>query len=310
MLRPIVRNVSPGPVYGEYFADPFVWRHEDRFYAIGTGPQEAEGTRDNLIFPLLVSDDLKEWQKLGKALERPVGDWGNNFWAPEVAFINGTFYLYYSVGFGDTQHQMRVASSRKPDGPYTDCGVTLLGPPECPFAIDPHPFRDAEGVWHLFYATDFLNEDAPHRAGTGLMVAEMSSPTRLKDAGRIVLRARCDWQCFQRSRQIYGGKWDWHTLEGPCVLRRHGRYYCLYSGGRWENDTYGVDYGVAEDITGPYSDAGNDAGARVLRTIPGKMIGPGHNSVVEHDGKDWIVFHAWDSGMNARRMYTGELCWE
>ena len=26
------------PVYPYYFADPFVWKHEGRYYAVGTGP--------------------------------------------------------------------------------------------------------------------------------------------------------------------------------------------------------------------------------------------------------------------------------
>jgi len=31
---------------------------------------------------------------------------------------------------------------------------------------------------------------------------------------------------------------------------------------------------------GPYSDAGNEAGPRVLRSIPGCVLGPGHNCVI------------------------------
>jgi len=44
---------------------------------------------------------------------------------------------------------------------------------------------------------------------------------------------------------MYGRVWDWHTLEGPFVRKHDGRYYCFYSGGRWETESYGVDYGVA-----------------------------------------------------------------
>jgi hypothetical protein len=31
------------PVYGGYFADPFVWKFQDTHYAIGTGALEASG---------------------------------------------------------------------------------------------------------------------------------------------------------------------------------------------------------------------------------------------------------------------------
>ena len=109
---------------------------------------------------------------------------------------------------------------------------------------------------------------------------------------------------------MYGSTYDWHTLEGPFVRKHNGRYYCFYSGGRWENETYGVDYGVADNVHGPYSDEGSESGPRVLRTVPGEIIGPGHNSIVTGaDGGDWIVFHGWDARMTARRMFIERLVW-
>jgi hypothetical protein len=57
------------------------------------------------------------------------------------------------------------------------------------------------------------------------------------------------------------------------------------TGDRWENDSYGVDYGVAEAPMGPYADMALASGARVLRTAPGSALGPGHNSVVVGAGR-------------------------
>ena len=110
---------------------------------------------------------------------------------------------------------------------------------------------------------------------------------------------------------MYGRMWDWHTLEGPCVWKHGGNYYCFYSGGRWENETYGVDYGVASAVVEPYLDAGNERGPRVLRTVAGRLIGPGHNTIVRgpDGGTDFIVYHAWDSGMTKRQMFVSELRW-
>jgi beta-xylosidase len=236
--------------------------------------------------------------------------WGKNFWAPEVAFAEGKFYLYYSVGHEYKNHQLHVATSDSPLGPYRDCGIALIDPNRCPFAIDAHPFRDDDGQWYLFYARDFLDSAGDVRPGTALMVARLQTMTRLADEGRVVLRARSDWQRFQFERPMYRGIYDWHTLEGPCVRKHEGRYYCFYSGGRWENETYGVDYGVADHVMGLYSDKGNESGPRVLRTIPGDLIGPGHNSIViGPDGEDYIVYHAWDAAMTARRMFIDHLVW-
>jgi beta-xylosidase len=263
-----------------------------------------------MVFPLLRSPDLIEWQPAGRALLRPDAELGMNFWAPEVAWNAGKFYLYYSVGFGDAKHQLRVATSDTPLGPFQDVGHPLLDPARCAFAIDAHPFRDDDGKWYLFIAQDFLDSSGEVRPGTALSVVPMESMTELRDEPRTVLRARHDWQRFQSNRSMYGGTHDWHTLEGPFVKKHAGRYYCFYSAGRWENETYGVDYAIADHVLGPYSDSGNERGARVLHTIPGQLIGPGHNSIVTApNGQDYIAYHAWDAAMSARRMFIDPLIW-
>jgi len=305
------KQTHTNPVYGSYFADPFVWKFQDVYYAIGTGELEANGQSVGKVFPVLQSTDFFQWTFASSAMLRPDSRLGENFWAPAIAYDHEKFYLYYSVGHGDKNHQLRVATSDSPQGPYKDSGKSLLDPHVCSFAIDPHPFRDNDGRWYLFYARDFLDSSNNVRPGTALMVACMKSMNELEDEGRTVLRARSNWQRFKANRLMYGRNFDWHTLEGPCVCRHEGRYYCSYSGGCWQNETYGVDYGVAEHVLGPYSDLGNERGPRVLKTVPNRVIGPGHNSIIRGpDGEtDYIVYHAWDKQMKLRRMFIDELSW-
>ena len=311
------------PLYNGYFADPFVWKAHGTWHAIGTGALEAGGElsdakratpgfgSETRIFPMLRSDDFVTWHPIKPALQPPDPALGSDFWAPEVACHENAYYLYYSVGAGDKGHQLRVARSEHPMGPYRDTGVALVNPRVTPFAIDAHPFQDVDGQWYLFYAQDFLDTDNGARAGTALMVDRLIAVTTLAGEGRTVLRARSDWQRWERGRAMYGATWDWHTIEGPFVRLHDGRYYCFYSGGRWETEGYGVDYAVADHVMGPYSDAGNEAGARVLRTEPEKVIGPGHCSIVTGpDGKtDYMIYHAWDSAMTARRICMDALVW-
>ncbi|HET7624068.1 MAG TPA: family 43 glycosylhydrolase, partial [Verrucomicrobiae bacterium] len=124
-------------------------------------------------------------------------------------------------------------------------------------------------------------------------------------------RARSDWQRFQANRPMYDRIWDWHTIEGPFLRKHGGRYYCFYSGGRWENETYGLDFCVSDHVTGPYSDEGNENGPRVLRTVPGQVIGPGHACVATGpDGEtEFLIYHAWDKNMKARQMFIDRLVW-
>jgi len=312
------------PVYPHYFADPFVWEHEGKYFAVGTGPVTpvTHATDKDLkpqklgshhfAFPLLTSNDLCHWELHGGGLKVP--DWAatGEFWAPEVAYADGTFYMYYSVATRGLEHGLRVAAASQPTGPFEDVGP-LLSPKayDCPFAIDAHPFRDTDGQWYLFYSTDFLDVSQGKRAGTGLVVERLVNMTQLAGDRQIVMRANADWHLFKAQREMYGQVYDWHTLEGPCVRKHNGLYYCFYSGGCYEGQGYGVDYGVADNIMGPYSNEGCSMGARVLRTVPGKVLGPGHHSIVRGPDREteYIVYHAWDVGMTARRMCIDKLYW-
>src|SRR5579884_456659 len=187
------------PVYDGYFADPFVWRVADTYWAIGTG--SAVGGRQ---FPLLRSGDLVHWEPAGGALAPAAGFEGAHFWAPEVAYEAGTFYLYYSAGRSDEDHRLMVAASDRPQGPYKPVAGPLVDPNVRPFTIDPHPFRDDDGQWYLFYARDFLDADAGNRAGTALVVDRLEQMTRLAGRETTVLRARHGWQLFLAQRPMYG----------------------------------------------------------------------------------------------------------
>jgi GH43 family beta-xylosidase len=218
--------------------------------------------------------------------------------------------MYYSAasGPGDESHRLRVATAEQPAGPFRDMGKILL--PEEGFAIDAHPFQDPkDGQWYLFFAKDFFNE----RVGTGIAVVPLADDliTPL-DGPRTVLRASSDWHIYQRNRTIYDRTWEaWHTLEGPYVLYHKDLYYCLYSGGSWQTADYGVGFGVAEHPLGPYRDEWSAEGPAILRGIPGRVLGPGHCSVVTapDDRTELLVYHAWDAEATARRMCIDPLEW-
>lgn len=291
------------PVYPEIMADPFVLRHEGRYYAYGTAPGSAAGGR----FPVLASHDLVHWEHLGYAIDQPGEE---HFWAPEVAFADGRFYLYYSSGDEEGRHhKLRVAVADRPAGPFVDSGVLLV--PSEPFSIDAHPFRDEDGQWYLFYCVDFLEQEGDHRIGTGIVVDRLLDMTRLEGKPVLVARPHADWHLFKRGRAMYDAVYDWHTVEGASVLRHDGRYYCFYSGGAWERENYGVSYMLADHPLGPW-ERPPEGERPLMSSREGQVIGPGHNSfTVSPDGSQtWIVYHAWDVGMSGRRMCIDPLVWE
>jgi GH43 family beta-xylosidase len=297
MLRTYTNPVYPGD-----FPDPFVLRFNGRYYAYATGFAE-----DGRAFRMLSSEDLVHWNAEGGALPRLELEGAELYWAPEVAYADGRFYMYYATGRdADPDHHLRVAVAEHPLGPWTDAGLNLT--PSEIFAIDAHPFRDpVDGQWYLFYARDRLEEPF---AGTGLAVDRLVAMDRLEGAPRDVLRPFAAWQVFELKRAVKKGL-DWYTVEGPFVVREGGRYVCFYSGGRWENPNYGVGFAVADHPLGPWVEETGREGPPVLTTLPDHVIGPGHNSVVI--GPDlvtqYVVYHGWDPACTARYPRIDALGW-
>ena len=290
-----------GALYDGYFADPFVLRDGNTWIAYGTDPTAPAGST---IFEALESRDLSVWTSRGQVLTRPDPSLGSDFWAPEVVRWGDAYWMYYSVGHGIDGHHIRVARADSPLGPFVDVGLPLT--PAGLFAIDAHPFRDEEGDWYLFYARDVLTGKRP---GTSIVVDRLLSPTTLAGTPVSVLAPFADWQIYERDRQIYGSRFDWHTLEGPSVVFRAGRYWMTYSGGSWEGAGYGVSWASASHPLGPWTPAPEQA-PRLLRTA-GDLIGPGHNSLTTAaDGSDVIVFHSWDLTRSRRQLHSAAVLFD
>lgn len=286
------------PVHDSYFADPFVLSVDGGYLAYGTGK-----IVDGRIFEILWSHDLVSWRSVGGALRPVTDDLGTTYWAPEVVHEAGRYWLYYSVGEGDIGHHIRVASADNPLGPFIDCGENLT--PHETFAIDAHPFRDIDGTWYLYYARDVLNAE---HVGTHLAVDLLDSPTSLRGAPTAVLAPTAAWQLYEADRMIYDRICDWYTLEGPTVRRHDGRYFCFYSGGSWQGSGYAVSWALSDHPLGPWREQSTPH--KLLQTVPGRVIGPGHNSVITTPGgADVLIYHAWDRDHERRRLCIDPLTW-
>ena len=84
-----------------YGADPFVLfdKKSGAYYCYSTSNSESSNQ-----FYLDKSYDLKEWTRLGYALDCSKNCWGKDwFWAPECYYNenNGYYYLFYSARVKD-----------------------------------------------------------------------------------------------------------------------------------------------------------------------------------------------------------------
>ena len=292
--------MSADPVWDGYFADPFLLATDDGFVAYGSG---KPFTGSGASFEALVSADLRAWRSAGTAF---TGDpaIGSDCWAPEVVEADGAWWMYYSAGFGIRGHHLRVARADSPLGPFIDTGVNLT--PNESFAIDASPFQDTDGTRYLFFARDVLDAERP---GTHLAVRRMISMTELDPKTVPVLAPNANWQLYEANRAMYGRRLDWHTLEGPTVVRRGDTYVLLYSGGSWEGPDYGVSFATAPSPLGPWSHQSTDVPLVLSRALTNQR-GPGHNSVLEQTDGTWLtVYHAWNENGTRRQLYVEPLHW-
>ena len=253
---------------------------------------------------------MAKWQHLGDALPvKPA--WASrtqDFWAPHVARVEGRYLLYYSAkpdaALDDPARGLclAVATSERPEGPFTDIGAPLLCGPGF-VNIDPMLFDDpATGKRLLYWGSGFAPIKVQELTADGLAFAPGSV------AIDLVAPVPTDDPANYR-----------RLIEGVWVTYREGWYYLFFSGDNCcgPKAHYAVMVARSRSATGPF-DVKPDNGGVILAASPG-WIAPGHNALIETADETLILYHAVDAArprarpedeINTRRiMLTAPLVW-
>jgi hypothetical protein len=195
-------------------------------------------------------------------------------YAPEVVYWNGTFYMYTSPG-GNGHY---VLSSNSPTGPFVRISGNLGN------SIDGSVFIDDNGTWYFY-----------HAGFEGIYGCLMTSPTSIGYS--INLNARV------------GNEWT----EGPCVIKRDGTYYLLYTGNNVLCNAYRVDY--AKNTIGPINTYNPQKEQNpILIKSEGTFVGLGHGTAFIGPDLDsyYFTYHnfAGDYGVGPyRRLNFDRIAW-
>ncbi len=254
--------------------DSFVLFYEGKYYLYSTCDTENsyyayihrlcwqtyKGERDG--FEVYVSDDMQSWTNLGYCLEKGKGAVGKGlFWAPEVYYHNGKFYMLYAA-----DEHCCIASSDSPVGPFVSEKMEyLIDEP----SIDSHLLFDDDGKIYLYYSRV--------RNGNKIKVAEMEADLSgiKKIYDDILIQAVEPWETIQGD-----------VAEGPFVLKHKGIYYLSYSCNSTICKDYAVGYAVSKSPIGPFEKyEGNP-----ILIGNNELRGCGHHSFF-YDGKDLICVH-------------------
>jgi arabinan endo-1,5-alpha-L-arabinosidase len=250
--------------------------------------RDASGSLIFRLIPMFKSLDLVRWTYVGDAFtSRPSYAVANaGLWAPEIQYLNGQYYLYYTVtdttlpGGGSA---IGVATSSSPTGPWTHSGSPAVEPHPadcCPdsrrWVFDPEVVR-ANGQNYIYYGSYF----------GGISVRELSADGLSSDPATQTLVAIAN------------------RYEGASVFQK-GSYYYLFASAtdccRGPLTGYSVFAGRSQSPFGPFVDregvsflGGRVGGTPVISMNGNRWVGPGHNDVfTDFDGQDWFLYHAID----------------
>ena len=84
----------------------------------GTRGSEA-WTEKSTGLDAYVSDDLENWNEIKDIFLPPENFWADrNFWAPEVHFYKGNFYMFVSFKSETKMRGTQILKAEKPEGPF------------------------------------------------------------------------------------------------------------------------------------------------------------------------------------------------
>lgn len=100
-----------------HLRDPFILTFEKKYYLYFQPGKYAWHGYDG--FYVSVSDDLDEWSNPIKCFDPPEGFWAtDNYWAPEVHYYKGVFYLVASFKAVGHNRASQILASKNPLGPF------------------------------------------------------------------------------------------------------------------------------------------------------------------------------------------------
>ncbi len=252
---------------GIFLADPTILAHEGIYYLYGT-----DGTRSNWGFKVYRSKNLQDWEgpvgvDNGFALvkDNVFGDKG--FWAPQVWFENGIFYMAYTAN-----ENIAIATSDSPLGPFVQKNKVPIIPEGK--QIDPFVFRDTDGKRYLYHVR--LQE------GNRIFVAALHDDYSHIDPETVkeCLDAVLPWENTTKA--------NWPVAEGPTVIKKGKQYYMFYSANDYRNPDYAVGVAIANNVHGPWNKLGHEP---LLSRSQSHWPGTGHGDIFMVDGQWYYVCH-------------------
>lgn len=233
----------------------------------------------------------------GEVLHEKDVPWvSHQMWAPDAAYKNGKYYLFFPAKDKDGIFRIGVATCDTPAGKFTPEPDYIQGS----FSIDPAVLVDDDGRSYCYFGG--LWGGQLEKWQTGSFVPDATEPAADKPAlGPRVAELSDDLLSFKGAAQeikilnkdgspVLAGEHDKRFFEAAWMHKYNGLYYFSYSTG----DTHYLAYATGKSPMGPFTYQGH-----ILEPVIGWTT---HHSIVEYEGKWYLFYHdASLSGVNHKR---------
>lgn len=298
-------TVPPIPVH-----DPVMIRQDSLYYVFATGKGIRVSSSPDLVHwkaEKPVFETAPAWTTETNPATRP-----NDFWAPDITYHNGLYYLYYSSSvFGKNSSAIGLATNttlRSSDPAYrwVDQGLVIQSVPgrDNWNAIDPNLFIDASKKAWLAFGSFW--------EGIKLVRLrdDLKSPATPPEWYTLASRPRSDTTGYKEAGN--------GAIEAPFLFQKNGFYYLFVSFDyccRGPKSTYKIMVGRSDKITGPYLDQSGkpmlQGGGTLVLAGDKNWYGVGHNSTYTYDGKDYLVYHGYDAHDTGKsKLLLKQLRWD
>lgn len=301
-------QTQPGPITSPPVHDPVMILQDSTYYVFCTGRGIA----------VWASKDRQHWTALPPVFTTPpawttatIPGFTGHFWAPDISYHNGYYYLYYAVSvFGKNTSAIGVAMNKTldPNAPgyrWQDLGKVIQSVPgrDRWNAIDPNLAVDEQGEPWLAFGSFW----------DGIKLV------RLNENRKEIAEPQQWYTIASRPRNpaIPDTAAGDAAIEAPFICKKDKYYYLFVSFDyccRGEKSTYKMMVGRAEKIQGPYLDRDGTpmtlGGGSLVLGGDKNWNGVGHNAVVSFTDGDWLVFHGYDANDKGRsKLRIEPLSW-
>jgi hypothetical protein len=210
---------------------------------------------------------------------------GRQLWAPDAAFKDGIYYLYFPVKDKQDVFRIGVATSNTPEGPFKAEAIPMVNS----FSIDPAVFKDDDGSYYMYFGGIWGGQLQKWTKNKYDSAGALKKPDEKAILPRVA-KLNADMKSFTEfpkevsivdtdGKPFLEKNNDKRFFEASWVHKYNGKYYFSYSTG----DTHNIVYAIGDSPYGPFTYKGV-----VLNPVEGWT---NHHSIVEINGKWYLFYH-------------------